>query len=240
MRHVCCSSFFACWFFAFLSLHPQLCSRFGRFFSCAEKTLRQKSLFGTFYSRPAWTFVAFFATKAAIFAAFFVTIVVLTAQMLLRERKKRSGDEIEIFVDHLIMSMRAGISFEMALRESVQGHPHRLILFNNHHTYGQLLAHCRDNPSQSYKLLEVFRQTTRLRNKLHAKHRTLSLQAKAQGLIGVALFIVIFVFQWLMIPDFRNFLRASSGRFVVILCAFLIFLGTRWIFKIGKPPEFQL
>jgi hypothetical protein len=169
---------------------------------------------------------------------------------LLAARKSDDLFEIAALTDDIIMSMRAGISFENALIEVNRAHRRFKSLFSeNFRTNGQtqivveaaeILSHCRQNPSQSYKVLDSFRQNLRLRSKLQRKHLMLSLQAKAQGFVSIFLFASLFLFQLVMVPEFRAFLHLPAGKMIVLACFFLVYLGMRTIFKLGTPGEFQL
>ena len=146
--------------------------------------------------------------------------------------------EIEALTDNLMMSMRAGMSLETALWDFSRGRTNGQT--NSWIEASEVFDHCLIHPSQSYKLLESFRQTLRMRSKLHRKHSMVSLQAKAQGLVSALLFGLLFLFQLLAVPEFRVFLKLSVGRLVVLMCFVSVFLGLRFIFKMGQPGEFQL
>lgn len=216
-------------------------------------------LFGKNFDQKSWrtpvflscflNLCSFFATKNKIFVAFLILTAIFAPYLHFSNIARPLEEEIEIFIDHVIMSMRGGLSLESIFLELNTLQPKWKIFFVDGRTNGQssaikdvvnLFAYCRKHPTQSCGVLESFRTTLRLRSQLQRKHKMISLQAKAQAMVSLLLFLVIFVFQWASVPEFKDFLNFSIGRLLITLSFLLVGLGIGWIFKMGKPGELHL
>lgn len=165
--------------------------------------------------------------------------------------------DVSDVLDGLLMHMKAGYSLENALAASGNDNVVLKKLFlaieNENHlreavTYDQSLGHemakilgfCRKNPSQSYKILEFWRQSSRLRTKLHRKQEAITLQAKAQAIVCVILFAGLLAAQSLLNPEFPRYLESPFGKLTSVVSAVLVAFGVFKVFQMARPKELKI
>jgi hypothetical protein len=213
------------------------------------KKVDQKSCRWSIFIGCFLNICSFFATKNKIFVFLMLIIGVLAAIYCIKRNTKPIEEQIEGFFDHLIMSMRSGMSLESVLLDLEAFDPYWKLFFADCRTNDQpeiakeitnVLKFCRARPTQSCGIIEKFRHSLRLRSKLNRKHRMISLQSKAQALVSLFLFVVIMIFQFFSVPEFRDFLKHSEGKLTLAFSVALMLLGIAWIFKIGSPGDFQI
>jgi len=221
-------------------------------FRCAgHRNTRENQKFDVFVCEVI-LFCVFFATKLKIFLipVFFIPILYIIPSLKLKS--VAIEDVIADFLDQILMNMRSGMSFESAQKHLNPPHGpwEKWILSSQTPANGStndqeteivtVLRACFDNSTQTFKILSSFRHSLRLQTKLHQKQNAMTLQAKAQAGISVALFLVLFLAQWFLQPNFSNFLRSSGGRLALMTSLFLVGGGVKWVFWLSRPRELQL
>jgi hypothetical protein len=194
----------------------------------------------------------FYATKLKFFlftSVFFLIYAVIPA---LKRISEPEYDYISDFLDQTIMNMRSGMSFELAKTHltPTNGPWVKWISLSNlpqlTSTNGQeleiisILRVCRAHSSQIFKILSCMRTSIRLQRRLHRKQQAMTLQAKAQAIVSIVIFLCIFTAQFFLQPEFLNFLRTSGGKLTVACSILLLSIGVRWVFWLSRPRDLTL
>ncbi len=184
-------------------------------------------------------FLALAMIKWQILILFVFEIAVPVIITIKKRGRKIKYDKI-LFVDELILNMKAGISFETSYATAVQSTNGWEKFEKSDAKMSQLTSFCRKNSSLSFKALSFFRETEKLRQKLHTKQETVSLQAKAQAIVSVFLYLVIFLAQWAWNADFKMIFQFSGGRLIFFFSLLLMAIGIFLVFKMAQTKDLEV
>jgi hypothetical protein len=167
-------------------------------------------------------------------------------------QKDAKHDWNELFLaEELILTIKTGISLENALRKLSERDFRYQILLSNTDSAStndlkdtsklvSLIKFARKNSSVSLKALIFFRESEKLRKKLQSKQKNITLQAKAQAVVSIFIYLALLIAQFLMSADFQKWIFSTSGRFVFILSAGLLAMGVFCVFKMAEVKELEL
>lgn len=190
-------------------------------------------------------FCVFWATKLKIILLLALLVPIFCIISSIKSKKTAIEDVISDFLDQILMNMRAGMSFERAQMHlnPPRGPWEKWISppTNDQETeIVTVLRACGENSSQTFKILSSFRHSLHLQMRLYQKQNAMTLQARAQAGVSVVLFVVLFLAQALMQPDFLVFLNSSGGKLALVTSVLFVSGGVRWVFWLSRPRELEL
>lgn len=171
-------------------------------------------------------------------------------------RTTKSSITLLEFLNDVIMLMKAGNSFENALEQVgnsdfVFGNDVVAPTFTKNDAQksqfcsktvtkiGSVVSRCRKKSSQSIRILEVYKEIEVLRQRLRSKQHAITLQAKAQAIVIGIIYVLLFVLQWFLNPQFSTFLVTRVGFLVGVASFTSVSVGIWLVFRIGNsfPKE---
>jgi Flp pilus assembly protein TadB len=196
---------------------------------------------------------AYTVTKNVLFIAVAGFVGASLAKIHADQMKNRQKFAVSDFVDALIAGMTSGISFEASARdlcardfqfkrlwimtEQARNAPTK---DQNRGDFLSLILYCRENPSQSFKVLQSFRRTLKLERRLHDRHSAISLQAKAQAAVSGVLFVLLFATERMILPGYSAYIDSRDGRMGIFVSISLLVMGIFIIFKFSLPKELKI
>lgn len=188
-------------------------------------------------------FIVIYLTRTLVFVAIPIFFSVLNLIFRKYSFKKQQRSTLT-YVDDVLMTMRAGYSIDSAIKICANQNANTMNSTNGQLAtdpeFLKIVAFCHQSPTMSFKILSTFQKTLRLKEKLYLKQQNLSLQAKAQSIVSVLVFLLLMTTQFKLNPDFSTFLTKPLGRFLFVASILWLFVGVRLVFKFSQPKELNL
>jgi hypothetical protein len=144
--------------------------------------------------------------------------------------------------------MSSGYSFDTSMKKIV-GERREFAEFSpeksnsvpaDEQSFEKMLKFCWKNSSLAYKVLKFYRDIEKLRQKLVNQEKTISLQAKAQAVICLCLYLVIFLAQWVWNPDLQRVLHSFQGKCILLFSLLLLVTGLWFVFRLSKTKSMEI
>jgi Flp pilus assembly protein TadB len=198
------------------------------------------------------SFCTFFATQTKFFVILGIVETIFLFPRVFQRQKNKKNNTITDFLDQILMTMSAGMSFESALK-NVSRSDHQWEKWISFAKMSQLpqtndqekeiietLRACSAKPTQTYKIMSSLRQSLRLRARLQEKQAAITLQSRAQAIVSILLYAMVVGAQLFLQKDFLTFLKAALGKITLIISLCLVGGGVKWVFWLSVPKELEL